>query len=121
MRKISILFVFIMALFVYTGSALALGSYLSSWEAIYPNSTSDNISCQLCHQSNLAFNFNPYGNAISNANGTLTDRIRAVEGQNSDNDPGGFTNIEEIDANTQPGWKFGDNGDPAVPLDPEIQ
>ena len=121
MRKISIPFVCIIALFVYTGSALALGSYLGSWDAIYPNSTSDNISCQLCHQSNFAFNFNPYGDAISNANGTLDDRIRAVESQDSDSDPGGFTNIEEINANTQPGWKFGDNGDPAVPLDPEIQ
>ena len=121
MRKISIPFVCIMALFVYTGPALALGSYLSSWGEIYPYSTSGNISCQLCHQSNFAFNFNPYGDAISNANGTLDDRIRAVESQDSDSDPGGFTNIEEINANTQPGWKFGDNGDPAVPLDPEIQ
>lgn len=53
--------------------------------------------------------YNPYGTAFRNASGaTLEARYRAIEGFDSDGDPGGFTNLEEINAGTQPGWTVRD-------------
>jgi len=95
-------------------SAYATSGYLSTWSNLYPGSTSDNnASCQLCHGSSTQ-NINPYGLALAQCNGatgTITQRIQAVTGANSDGDAGGFTNLEEINANTQPGWTTG-----AVPV-----
>lgn len=94
--------------------ALVLGrsSYLTTWGSIYPSSVSDtNASCALCHASaNDTSNWNGYGQAIRNATGaTLTARIQAVQAANSDGDPGGASNLDEINAGSQPGWTAGNN------------
>jgi hypothetical protein len=91
-------------------SAHAEAGYLNTWGNVYPNSSSGG-NCQLCHGSNTQ-NINPYGFAVAQCagnSGTITQRIQAAEGLNSDGDAGGFSNLEEIDANTQPGWTSGAN------------
>ena len=118
MKKSSIICVFFAATFVFTGSLLAFPGYDSTWQGVYPNSNSAASSCQLCHQSPGGQGFNPYGTAMINAGGTLADRIVAIQNDDSDGDPGGFTNLEEINAHTQPGWTVGDADAPAVELDP---
>ena len=91
-------------------SAHATSGYLSTWSGLYPGSASDdNAGCQLCH-GNSTQNINPYGYAMAQCNGatgTITQRIQAIEGVNSDGDAGGFTNLQETNANTQPGWTTG--------------
>ena len=93
--------------------AFATSGYLSTWSSLYPGSASDNnAGCQLCHGSSTQ-NINPYGFALAQCNGasgSITQRIQAAEGLNSDGDtakPGGFTNLEETNASTQPGWTTG--------------
>jgi hypothetical protein len=87
--------------------AFAANSYLNTWSSLYPGSASgNNASCQLCHGDSTQ-DINPYGYAMAlcnGATGTISQRILAIEGQNSDGDAGGFTNLEEINANAQPGW-----------------
>jgi PKD repeat protein len=104
----------------------------------YPNSTTeDQGGCQTCHQSqNGGGNFNVYGSdlrrnvdpnvgAVCASNG-FAFAANAVEAIDSDGE--GTANIDEIIANTQPGWC--DDGQsascnnsagtpPNVPLDPE--
>lgn len=87
--------------------AFAASSYLNTWAGLYPGSTSDNASCQLCHAASTQ-NLNPYGQAICASNaGSISNRIQAVTGTNSDADPTGADNLTEINANTQPGWTPG--------------
>lgn len=86
----------------------AFGSVLSSWQARYPNSQSDDNltdSCTLCHASSNRAQFNAYGWELRQ-NGR---DFAAAESLNSDGDPTGATNLEEINANTQPGWTTGAN------------
>jgi len=90
-------------------SAQATSGYLNTWRSIYPASNSDQTSCQLCH-GNSTGNLNPYGFDISpNCSGwnNITAGINGAAGDNSDNDAGGYTNLEEINASTQPGWTTG--------------
>jgi len=86
----------------------AMSGYLSTtWPGLYPNSTADdNAGCQLCHAGSTQ-NLNPYGHAICVGSGDISTRILAAENLDSDGDPTGATNREEIDANTQPGWTPG--------------
>lgn len=95
----------------------------SIWNLIaYPDSVSDNAAsdsqgyfCVLCHNSEGGQGDNPYGNAMRGLigpNSTQADIVaafRAIEALNSDGDPGGFSNIAEINAGAQPGWKVGDS------------
>jgi hypothetical protein len=88
----------------------------------YPDSLSDDAAltpqgfCALCHQRDgeSAGPLNPYGAAISPFIGGGSNEadvlaaFAAVEGLNSDGDLGGFSNIAEINADTQPGWRDGD-------------
>jgi hypothetical protein len=79
------------------------------WQSIYPASNSDHTSCQLCHGSSTQ-NLNPYGFAISpNCSGwnNITAGINGAAGDNSDADAGGYTNLEQINAGTQPGRTTG--------------
>ena len=95
-----------LGLWMLASSAQATSGYLNSWRSIYPSSTSDNASCQLCHGTSTQ-NLNPYGFDISpNCSGwnNITAGINGAAGDNSDGDSGGFTNLEEINANAQPGW-----------------
>ncbi|HYQ71152.1 MAG TPA: hypothetical protein VET88_04390, partial [Gammaproteobacteria bacterium] len=92
--------------------AYAESGYLSTWSSLYPGSNSDAAGCQLCHGAGGTGNINPYGHAIATCagnSGTITQRITAAQTPNSDGDTGGFTNIDEINASTQPGWTAGLN------------
>ena len=86
-------------------SAFATSGYLSTWSGLYPGSASDdNAGCDLCH-GNSTQNINPYGFAMAQCNGasgTITQRIQAIEGADSDGQ--GDSNLVETNANTQPGW-----------------
>ncbi len=88
--------------------ASAYSSLLSSWESRYPDSTSAaNLqdSCLLCHASSNRSQFNAYGwELVQNGRD-----FAAAENLNSDGDTTGATNLEEINANTQPGWTVGAN------------
>ena len=99
-----------LTMIAFQSPAHATSGYLSTWGSLYPASASDNnAGCQLCH-GNSTQNINPYGFALAQCNGatgTITQRIQAAEGLNSDGDPGGFTNLEETNAGTQPGWTTG--------------
>jgi len=98
----------IVAALVTAPSSHATSGYLSTWSGLYSGSASDNnASCQLCHGSSTQ-NINPYGLAMAQCNGatgTITQRIQAIEGQDSDGQ--GDSNLTEINANAQPGWTAG--------------
>jgi len=103
-------------------SAHALRQFGTLWDLQYPFSqsranvvgtTPENVGCALCH-NDTDLTLNPYGRDWVNAwTGTtdpeLTAALIAIEGLNSDNDPTGSSNIVEINADTQPGWREGDN------------
>ena len=104
----------LLGLLLATSVANATQGYFDTWVTTYPGSASDNnASCQLCHGQTTQ-SINPYGLALAQCNGAtggIIQRIQAAEGLNSDGDPGGFSNLAEINANTQPGWTTG-----AVPV-----
>ncbi len=88
--------------------AHAYSSLLSSWQSRYPSSSSaDNLAdrCNICHASSTRSQFNAYGWALVQ-NGR---DFAAIEALDSDADPTGSSNLEEINANTQPGWTTGAN------------
>ncbi len=86
---------------------LAQSGYVSTWSATYPSSTTETTSgrngCQVCHGPTNG-TLNAYGAAVFSAPGGPT-----AEGVNSDGDPGGYTNLAEINAGAQPGWTVGNN------------
>ena len=96
--------------------ALARMPYLLEWNGIYPDSTSDNAGCQLCHQDVSGGQpWNAYGweikqEFVSNG-GNIEEAIESVfaTGEDSDSNPGGATNLTEINDNFQPGWTLGAN------------
>ncbi|MFT5152416.1 MAG: hypothetical protein ACI841_002414 [Planctomycetota bacterium] len=67
----------------------------------------------MCHEDPQGSQpWNSYGWSIrQNINGgmSIAQSIMAVENIDADGDPGGFTNLEEIMADTQPGWTDGPN------------
>lgn len=77
-------------------SALAVGGYLSQFNAQYGTAGTKLDSCTLCHGAGGPPN-NPYGAAYA-ANG---HNYTAIEQLDSDGD--GYTNLEEITAGTHPG------------------
>lgn len=113
-------FVFLI-LGLLSSSAFGYSSYLSTWQGKYPSSQSDNniingtsASCQLCHfNSSGGDPFNAYGWSLRedmNNNGkTISQAINDVEALDSDSDPSHYTNLEEINADVQPGWTDGAN------------
>ena len=74
-------------------SAQAKKQYLKDFEARYPNATIGD--CQLCHGDTYK-DLNNYGKDFAQAN----NDFEAIEGKDSDGD--GFTNLEEITADTLP-------------------
>lgn len=85
--------------------ALAQPTDQDDFETTYPSSTSTTLAgCQLCHGSTNKL-FNPYGKAYFDS----AYDFAAIESANSDVDPTGSTNIQEINAGTQPGWTSGPN------------
>lgn len=101
------------------GGAAETNSFASAWQSVYPTSMSDDnltfpaSSCQLCHTSSSGGNsFNDYGwdlRFFDQQGLSKTDAILAAESLDSDDDPTGSTNLEEIQANSQPGWTPGPN------------
>jgi hypothetical protein len=90
---------------------LALNQFLKDWQDTYPGSTTDNASCALCHGT-ANTNLNAYGKDLCNAFGgsvpaDIAPALGDIEGLNSDQDPSGSSNIDEIYANAQPGWTDG--------------
>lgn len=98
----------------------ARGTFLSTWQAIYPDSASDdNVingtgkSCQLCHETaSGGGSWNGYGWDMKlglDAGLTVAEAIAAIEGFDSDIDPTASDNLTEINADAQPGWTDGAN------------
>jgi PKD repeat protein len=81
-------------------SAQATNQIYGTWVDTYPDSlTDDNAGCLVCHNTPSGTGgFNPYGADV------FIDGIAGAEGLDSDGDPGGCTNIQEITLSTQPAW-----------------
>src|SRR3990170_3656167 len=124
MKKFSVLFLLACLTVIFLLSlgtlASARPSIYDDWSLRYPSSlTDDNLLnaqgdvCQLCHRDvGGGAPYNQYGYAIKlrlDAGDTNDQAFAAVEGLNSDLDSGGFTNLQEINASTQPGWRVGTN------------
>lgn len=108
-------------------SAQAGSTYVAYWQSLYPtslsyaNATPD--GCQLCHTDDISPNLNPYGSDLDIAMVSLDiiEALISIQGDNSDSDPTGSSNLVEINANTQPGWAEGDNPSGVIgDLDPVI-
>lgn len=125
-----LILVSIVWLFSAPNTASAMGQFLSTVEDVYPQSSSLDAGCQLCHQNSFGGNgWNEYGwafrAAFRNASGTEAEKIRAalllVEGADHDFDGlGNFFNqpslagkgsraFDEIRLGVQPGWTAGLN------------
>lgn len=93
--------------------AYAESSFLRDWQDRYPASLSDeNVAssgrdCTLCHDPDSRSLLNAYGWDYMQNGRNLT----AIESLDSDNDPTGSSNLEEILLNTQPGWTTGANNE----------
>jgi PKD repeat protein len=95
----------LLVLILISGSAFGWGNYLTNFNNTYPGSQSGrNASCQLCHGQSTS-TWNAYGWELR-SNGV---NFSAAEGLDSDGDPTGATNLDEINASTQPGWTPGSN------------
>jgi PKD repeat protein len=104
MKKSTI--IFIMALFLCTGSAHSKSGILNNFNDTYPGSASGaNASCLLCHGSQSNKEYNEYGWGLRQ-NG---QNFEALEGLPSININGGTTILDEINASSQPGWTTGAN------------
>jgi hypothetical protein len=81
-------------------SAHATRTIAGTWQNTYPASLSyANSGCVLCHNTPSGTGgFNPYGVDV------FLEGIAGAEGINSDGDPGSCTNLDEINASTQPAW-----------------
>ncbi len=94
--------------------ALANNDIASRWDSMYAGRSSSHQSagCQLCHvDSNPTGSgspWNAYGNTLRplplpRATAAIDAKLLAAEPTNSDGDPTGATNLEEILQSTQPG------------------
>jgi len=100
-----------LAIIISATPAKAFNSILNNWQATYPASMADEnaaasgSACSLCHVPGNYGQWNGYGWELKQ-NGR---DFAAAEFLNSDGDPTGASNLEEIIANTQPGWTPGAN------------
>ena len=92
--------------------------FLTTWERIYPESTSSKRECQLCHQRQEGGDgWNSYGIAIRFAlldifgGFDIDAAIVEIEQENADLDSQGLTNLEEIELGLDPGWVAGNNNE----------
>jgi len=83
----------------------ATSSLLRLWRSAYPNSTSDDDLADPCalYHSDKYSQLNAHGSAYQNKGLDFS----AIESLNSDGDPNGTSNLDEINANTQPVWTEG--------------
>lgn len=114
MSKTGLTFILFVLLFAaWAGSAYARPFTYSNWNARYPTSLADDkilavdgTVCRLCHEATFGTDgWNGYGWALRNVGSDFA----LVEGANSDQDPGGYSNLSEISTGAQPGWTVGDN------------
>jgi len=89
--------------------ALALNSFLKTWENTYPDSHTGDANCSVCHGTGNG-NLNSYGKSLCDALGgsvpaDITQALLAI--QDLDSDGFGGTNLAEIVAGAQPGWTTG--------------
>ena len=90
--------------------AYAVPDFLQRWSAFYPDSNSDEIACQLCHQRvDGGDGWNGYGfdvrnNYIELGRVSIEQAFIDVEQLNSDVDENQLSNIQEIDQALYPGW-----------------
>lgn len=104
---------------VHPNPSAANSTILMQWQNLYPTSASANNAaasainnCALCHSNTTTPLWNAYGFALrQNKVGGLvtTASFISVQGFNSDGDSTGSTNLQEIQASTQPGWTSGNN------------
>jgi len=85
---------------------------LASWRTFYPQSKSDDVNCRLCHvNAGGGSPWNAYGwsihQRIVDQGMTFEQAFVAVQALDADNN--GKTNLQEITANVQPGWRVGTN------------
>jgi hypothetical protein len=115
-----------LAFLALLSQASAHGSYVTTWQGLYPNSTTDDnvqngtgSACQVCHWgTNGGPTWNAYGWRIRqniNAGDALTAAITHAGSVNSDLDPVGAASLIEIGAGTQPGWTVGPNNTQYTP------
>lgn len=100
-------------LLVAISPAQALNQFLKTWQDTYPTSHSGDADCSLCHATSNS-NLNAYGKALCdsfnrNLPADITAGLRYIEDFDSDSDPTASTNLQEIEANAQPGWTAGTN------------
>ena len=102
-------FYFIYIIILMLSSPLqAIEYFLDEWQHTYPNSSSNKLHCQLCHQQSVGGEpWNSYGWAIrEQLKRTDSPSIRSLfillEAADSDDD--GISNIDEINQDSQPGW-----------------
>ena len=88
------------------GVVSAQPGYFNNFATAYPLSTSDNsASCTLCHgPGNDTSLLNAYGLAVFQ-NGSSVAALQGLGSLDSDGD--GTTNLVEINAGSQPGWRLG--------------
>lgn len=107
--------------------ALARPSIADAWDALYegpsspcgvPSNAMQNVfqgtgtRCQFCHEETSGLEpWNGYGwdlrVGIVDQGMTVPQALLGAQGLNSDLDPGGSSNLDEICADTQPGWTPG--------------
>lgn len=98
-----------------TQDTLAVATFLNDWRDFYPQSSSSDINCQLCHTFRDGGEpWNAYGSALQQhfsasdpISRTIEDSFTFVENFNSDQDTTNTTNLTEINSNQQPGWRTG--------------
>ena len=106
----------------YPSMALANTDIAARWDAKYASTSASHqhAGCQLCHvdsnpiATGTGSPWNAYGNALKplpppRTPEAIDAKLIAVQSANSDGDAGGATNLQEINASVQPGWKIGTN------------
>ena len=114
-HRFGIRLITLLATLFWSGSAIAVDSFLTSFQNQYPTSTTGTTAwssssgrCNVCHSSGGGTPLNSYGAAWAirlNAGRTVTQAFVDIEGDNSDGSS--VNNISEITANAQPGWSPG--------------
>jgi len=103
----------LVVVFVAATHANARQQAFNAWQNFYPDSTSgDSAQCQLCHETPqpVSRDWNGYGWDFFQArlDGlSFEEAFISIEGLDSDLDPDGFSNLDEILESTQPGWTNG--------------
>jgi predicted CXXCH cytochrome family protein len=123
-RLLTVSFTFTIAMLVLaTGLgdpeiAHARNNFYATWDSAYPASISDDnvitgtgTNCAICHSASGGGNpWNAYGwdmRVETKAGSSTAVALANIEGLDSDGD--GVSNIDEINAGTQPGWTNGNN------------